>query len=149
MCRVEEETADNLCEVATAVWSHYICRCGLYLCNPSTFPVPAEAQRRASFFGCGLLLWRIIPFMVFLSIWKEKNKRIFRGAHSSLEELFTSVNLRISKRAKVRKELLIFSVDNILLNWKACLVRGTSRRRRIVFWFTPDTGVLRFNVDGD
>lgn len=87
--------------------------------------------------------------MVFWSVWKEKNKRIFRGAHSLLEELFTWVNLRIAKRAMVRKKFIIFSLDNILLNWKACLVCGTSRRRRIVFWFTPDTGALGFNVDGD
>ena len=77
MCGVEEETGNHVfihCRVVSAVRSHFIRRCGLDWCNPGTLPKLVEAWRNAPFFGCGLLIWRIIPFAVLrhqrsLSSW--------------------------------------------------------------------------------
>lgn len=43
-----------------------------------------EPWRWEMFHGCGLFLWRIIPYGILWSIWKERNSRVFKSASSSL-----------------------------------------------------------------
>lgn len=68
-----------------------------------------------SFGGCGLL-WRIIPFSILWSIWKERNERIFGGKVSSWEGLITFVSLRVVKWASMRKECSDLKIDDVLHN---------------------------------
>lgn len=65
----------------------------------------------------GLSLWRIIPFVVFWSVWKEGNDKIFQR-WSLLEDFILVLNLRIAKWILVRKDFNDFCVNDILFNWE-------------------------------
>lgn len=39
------------------------------------------------FFGCGAVLWEIIPYVILWSIWKERNDRVFRGSSMPVEDV--------------------------------------------------------------
>ena len=107
-----------------------------------------EAWKGSSLVGNGRLLWRIIPFSILWSIWQEINDRIFNRKESSWEVLLASVTLRIAKWACVRKEFLDIKIDDIVQSWEPCLKMRVCQKKRKVFWHSPPTGTLKFNVDG-
>ena len=76
------------------------------------------------------------------------NDRIFRGSSSATTKVIFKVSLRIAKWALSKKEFSIFSLNDILHNWKACMGCGPFKVRRIVAWSPPSFGVYKLNVDG-
>ena len=69
MCGKENETVNHLflhCEVAVQVWNDFIRRCGIAWCCPKNIAEAANAWRGGCFIGCGRLLWRMIPFAIFM-----------------------------------------------------------------------------------
>ena len=62
--------------------------------------------------------------------------------------LIDRLTLRIAKWALIRKEFSNFSLNDILLNWKAWMGCRPSKVRRVVLWSPPSPGVFKFNVDG-
>ena len=68
----------------------------------------------------GLLLWRIIPFTILCSIWRERNERILKGSSSSVARIILDVSLRNVRWILVRKEFDRFNMTDILSNWEAC-----------------------------
>jgi hypothetical protein len=54
----------------------------------------------------------------------------------------------MAKWAMVRKEFSSFSINDIYVNWKACMVCGLPKVRRSTLCSPPPLGVLKFNVDG-
>ena len=81
-----------------------------------------EAWRCSSFYGCGLVLWRLIPFAILWSVWKEKNDRVFKRSSSSVEDLTLLVVSRIAKWATFKSEFDSLRVDGVLHNWEAFLL---------------------------
>ncbi|XXG72211.1 hypothetical protein AAC387_Pa07g1359 [Persea americana] len=79
---------------------------------------------------------------------KEMNDRIFKRSSLLLTDLVSRITLRIVEWALVRKEFSNFSLNDILLNWEACMGCGFSKVRRSIPWSPPPIGVLKFNVDG-
>eukprot|EP00268_Persea_americana_P005513 TRINITY_DN11855_c2_g1_i2.p1 TRINITY_DN11855_c2_g1~~TRINITY_DN11855_c2_g1_i2.p1 ORF type:complete len:137 (+),score=14.92 TRINITY_DN11855_c2_g1_i2:111-521(+) len=73
------------------------------------------------FSKCGLILWRIIPFFMLWSIWKEGNERIFSRKESSWEGSLTAVLLRIAELASVRNECADLKIDNVRHGCGVCL----------------------------
>lgn len=95
-----------------------------------------------------LLLWRIIPFSVLWSIWRERNEKTFRDSSLSTKNLISMVSLRIAKWALVRKEFSNIRLHVILYYWEACIVIGSCDEKRLIHWSPPPLRVLKFNVDG-
>lgn len=56
-------------------------------------------------FGCGGVLWKLVPFSILWSIWKERNDSIFKGASVSVDDLSFNVTRRITKWASLRSEV--------------------------------------------
>ena len=65
------------------------------------------------------MMWRIIPFAILWSVWKERNDRAFRGSSSSVEELSLLVVAQIANRAAFKSEFDRIKVDGELHNWEA------------------------------
>lgn len=92
LCQKEGKTIDHLflrCEVTSCV-SHFIKRCGLVWCSPRTISELVEAGVQGPFYGCELVLWRLISFGLRypLDDLEERNEMIFMGLSSSLEDNF-------------------------------------------------------------
>lgn len=51
----------------------------------------------APFLGCVLVLWKIIPFAIMQSLWKERNARVFRGSLLSKEDVLSLLFLHVAK----------------------------------------------------
>ena len=66
-------------------------------CLPGSLVGLFEAWRSCTLVGCGLLIWRLIPYSVLWSIWKERNGRIFSGRESSVGTIIQAMVLRIAK----------------------------------------------------
>ena len=49
------------------------------------------------FLGSGRTLWRMLPFVVLWSIWRERNDIIFKDDFSLLSVLIDRITLRIAK----------------------------------------------------
>ena len=151
MCQKEEETINHLflhCEFVANIWSHFIARCGVAWCCPESIVQAAQYWLGGCFGVCRRTLWRIIPFAILWTSWRERNDRIFRGISSPLVKLIEGVTLRIAKWAMVRKEFSTFSINNIFVNWEACMVCGLPKVRRSTLCSPPPLSVLKFNVDG-
>lgn len=67
-----------------------------------------------------LFLWRIIPFTILCSIWREINERILKGSSSSVARIILDVSLRNVRWILVIKEFDRFNMTDILSNWEAC-----------------------------
>ena len=96
----------------------------------------------------GHILWRMLPFVILWSIWRERKDKIFKGDFSSLLVLINRISMRIAKWALIRKECSNFSLNDFLLNWEVCMGCRPSEVRRVVLWSPPSHGVFKFNVDG-
>ena len=55
---------------------------------------------------------------------------------------------KIGKWTMESKEFKFHNINNILVNWEACMVCGSSRSISLARWCLPLEGVLKFNVDG-
>lgn len=86
--------------------------------------------------GYGLLLWKLIPLTIFWSICKKIIGRIFSKTDSSMRYIFGGGFVE-SKWAIGRKEFENFNLDNILINWEACMSQGFSISNKILIWSPP------------
>lgn len=57
------------------------------MCFPTTLERLVEAWSLSPFFGCGMVLWRMISFSILWSVWKERNHRIFREGQMVVEDV--------------------------------------------------------------
>lgn len=109
---------------------------------------PRDILKLVQFWGRGLVLWRIIPFVILWTVWRERNERIFKSMSPSIiEKLALVVHLRIVKRALIRKEFGNITLNDILLNWEACMGCGPRKVRRLVYWSPPPFVVCKFNIE--
>lgn len=60
-------------------------------------------------------------FYDFITIWKEKNERIFRGTSPSVEPLISVASLRITNWTSIRKEFVDINTSDIVFYCEACM----------------------------
>ena len=80
LCRREMKSIDHLfihCDVGSSIWIYFLKEFGVYWCFLGSLAILFEAWKRSPLVGNGRILCRIIPFSILLSIWKERNDRIF------------------------------------------------------------------------
>lgn len=94
-----------------------------------------------------MILWRFIPFAIFLSVWKERNNRIFQSVFVAVDDLEQLVVVQIAKWTSF-KEFDTSKVYDVLHKWEASLYCGVKKVKKVVHWVPPNVGVLKFNVDG-
>ena len=151
LCGREDETINHLflhCDFAAFIWKHFLKVCGISWCLPSSLVDIVEGWRLGPFSGCGLLMWKCIPFAILWSIWKERNDRIFKGSQTAVEDTVPLVTLRLSKWLLCKIEFSNLKLDDIAQDWKVYMMSGPSKGKVIVSWSPPPIGSLKFNVDG-
>ena len=79
---------------------------------------------------------------------KRRNERVFPSSISSLQDILVGVLIKIGKWAMESKEFKFLNIENILVNWEACMVCGSSRSINHVRWCPALEGVIKFNVHG-
>ena len=103
-------------------------------------------------------LWQIIPGLLFWSLWKERNKRIFKNQSTPLDMIWNSFinNLQESLALhswqdedlpKQPKEISIWQ------NWqlKISIIPNSNRQRTHdsqLHWTPPPPGIFKMNFDG-
>lgn len=102
--------------------SDFMDRCGLAWRSPSNLSKAIETWRLGTT-KYGLVLWRIVPFAIILTMWKERNEKIFRES-LSLKPLHSMTAIQIAKWVLIRKESAIRKINDILFNWETCMVCG-------------------------
>ena len=140
LCGKEKETITHLflhCEFASCIWQSFFKKCGISWCLPRALSELMEAWRSGPFKGVGLILWRLIPFSILWSIWKERNNRIFNGKSKDREDIVFMIVLKIAKWASIKKELEHLTLDNNLSNWEACLGSRCVKKKHLVTWSPP------------
>lgn len=48
----------------------------------------------------------------------------------------------------MRKEFSKFSLNDVIVNWEACMGCGPTKERMSILWSPPPLDSLKFNVDG-
>lgn len=66
---------------------------------------------------------------ILWTLWKEQNDRIFKETSSSWGEI-AAVRLGVEKQALVRNEFIYFKLDDVLSNWKVCMLSAGERKGR-------------------
>lgn len=94
-------------------------------------------------FGIGLLLWRTIPFGQF----GGKAATEFLEALCLLSKIWLQ-RFKIAIWVLTIKEFNNFKLNEIILNWEACITCGVSKWRKLISWTLPPSGFLKFNING-
>ena len=88
-------------------------------------------------------------YAILWSIWRKRNKRIFKSTSSLVEELIFKITITVAEWALVRKEFSNFSLNDVFVNWEAYMGCGPTKERMSILWSLPPLDMLKFNVDGD
>lgn len=84
----------------------------------------------------------MLHFTILWSIWKEINDITFKGVSSSPSKLIALITMRVAHWTLV-KEFFNFSLDDITINWVACM----GRVKKSVVWSSLLFDVFKFNVN--
>lgn len=55
------------CKFSSSLWCLFLKQSGVWLCFPKTLEGMEESWRHSPFFGYGLVLWRLSPFVILRS----------------------------------------------------------------------------------
>ena len=97
LCREEEETIHHLlvhCQWASLLWQLGLSMMGVCWVQPWKVKDVLVAWRRRKHKCLALGVWNLIPLAIWWSVWKERNRWIFKGKDLSLLE-FKMYFLRI------------------------------------------------------
>lgn len=103
LCGKENETIDHLfvhCELSLSLW----CQMISWSCVQWCLLEAAQGMIKewtSSFSMCDMVLWRLDPFAIMWSMWKERNVRVLRGSLLPTEVL-SLVYVHTSKWAFIR-----------------------------------------------
>lgn len=89
----------------------------------------------------GAIIWRIIPFVTFWSVRKERNKRIFQGVSSNVEDVVHLGFVHITEWISRRSEFDSLRMVGVLYNYEASLFSGAIKVSNLASW-GPILGVL-------
>ena len=100
-CGENEETQQHLlyaCPLASLLWEKVSFRCQRN-CKPDTDIRGAIRDWHQHPFKSGILnhLWRIIPGLLLWTIWKERNKRIFKDQRTSIDIIWSNFCLNLTE----------------------------------------------------
>ena len=71
----------------------------------------------------------------------------FKGVSSSATKVISTITLTITKWTLIRKKFSNFTLNDILINWEACMGCGPVNVRKSLIWSSPPHGMVKFNVD--
>lgn len=163
-CQNNEETIQHLMDsfhMANQLWEKLTFRCQR-LCillqdikgtifNQTPEPYNNKVLNKLSEILLGLLLW---------TIWKERNKRIFKNHKNSLEVIWTNLCQNIKETLVLHQwtteefptqpqELSIWANQNIQLKHAQLnLNRPSIITRQLSHWLHPPQNVIKLNFDG-
>lgn len=103
-------------------------------------------------------LWSLLPGIVFWSLWKERNKQIFKNQASSLDPLWISFSINLQESLALRswneedyptnpKEISISKNWNIRIAFIPTLKIHPNPASPL-HWSPPPEGVFKLNFDG-
>lgn len=90
MCLKEEESVDHLflhCDMAHMVWSFFLSHLCISWSFPFSFSDFVQGWRMHELEGLPATIWSYLPVVVYWSLWKEQNSRIFEDRAGSVEEI--------------------------------------------------------------
>lgn len=126
------------CDCSYSLWCRLLARCG----------GANRSMEGFFFFGSSLILWRLIPFAIFWSVWKERNNRIFRGSLLTVEDLSQIVVVQVAKWASFKKEF--DTLNGVMRDREASLYCGKKKMKKVVHWIPPNeyflTTIRRMNI---
>eukprot|EP00253_Pinus_taeda_P006621 PITA_06621 len=155
-CKAQEDTIHHLldaCPLANQLWEKASFRCQR-LCRLQHWQMNP--------YKSGILnhLWNILPGLLLWSIWKERNKRIFKDQCSRVEIIWSKlcVNLKetLLLRSWTEEDLLTLNNEKAIWeNWNLQLpqeplykVSPKSSNTKKASWTAPPKHSFKLNFDG-
>ena len=136
-CNAHEETLQHLldsCPLANQLWEKASFRCQRR-CKLENKITNSIRQWQRDPYKSEILnhLWRLVPELVLWSIWKERNKRIFKNQCSSIDNIWNLLckNLQETLMLRSWKEEDWPTLDNektIMKNWQIHLTQGSHKQ---------------------
>lgn len=161
LCEKSEETRSHLlneCPFSNNIWNWAY----LVFKDQDIFSILNTIENWRSCFSNKPLInkaWNILPGIIYWSLWKEQNVRIFRGTHKPEEVVLSFIKQTIRESVASCKidsptdtpscaNLHIFFLLDIPLTLIPTVWRNFKMQGSEVLWSSLEISILKLNYDG-
>lgn len=148
ICGVEGESEAHLmlrCQVSWRLWCAILVREDTFWCAPSSLK-DLMLEWPSLRVKTDPVLWEIIPYALCWSIWR--NDVVFNQKELLLEAVWDIHIMRVMWWVKAWWRECPFSSLDFTRHFEKVWIKSIASKVRVVDWFPPPHGVLKFNVDG-
>lgn len=90
LCKKDRETVEHFlihCEVTYQLWVFYLSFFGMYWIMPKRVIELVASWRCTSRNKVALRVWRLVPHVIFWTVWRERNNRVFNDKEDTVAGL--------------------------------------------------------------
>eukprot|EP00253_Pinus_taeda_P002816 PITA_02816 len=163
-CKQAEETANHLlqmCPWGRKLWGKAIFQCQRDDRVQGDLNATLRNWNQAPYHSKLLnSLWQLIPGLLMWNLWKERNIRLFKGQHQTLEQIWTILLNNIKESLSIHtwaaEEFPTKPQEkSIWDNWQISLSPSPNASKRLptklkkpTVWSPPTRNVFKLNFDG-
>ena len=94
------------------------------------------------------VLWELSLWALVWSIWLERNDAVFNQKDTNTEVVWDMHILRVAWWVKAYWKRIPYQIDQFRNSFELIRIPSKSKLRKKTVWSPPQSGVVKFNVDG-